>query len=250
MSWLASGLLGLAFSPITSIGPADTPWSPNSTGIPSKSIMTTIFESGQLPQKFSLAISRGAEGSNDGGIFTIGGLPNLKDPRVNATDDFASSPLEGALDWDPKTKVAWYMITVQGLYYGHLGNKTVNTEAAQYLVDNGSPTIDLPQEDTERWLSSFDPYMPPNNKTIDREVSCNATVPALALRIGGKLFPMNPTDLVVQIGGKCFSKVGSGTAPPYTLGDRFHRNVIAVYDWENEQMQYVFSFVPADLGFD
>jgi hypothetical protein len=244
MSSIASGLLGLAFSPITSIAPADAPWSPNSTHVPSKSIMTYIFESMQVPHKFSLALSRGAEGSNDGGIFTIGGLPDLDDPRVNATNEFASVPLEGAVDWNPKTKVAWYMITVQGLYYGSLGNKTVNTEAAQYVVDNGGATLDLPQRDTENWLSMFNPYMPPKNQTGYREVYCNATFPALDLRIGGKLFPMNPADLVVQIGGKCYSKVGSSTAPPYYLGDAFHRSVLAVYDWDNQQMQCVYPLSP------
>jgi hypothetical protein len=234
MAGLASGILGLAFSPITSNYPANVPWSPNVTYIPSKSIMTTIFESREIPHKFSLAVSRGAEGSSDGGTLTIGGLPNLDDPRVNATNDFASTPLTPSVDFQ-RTYIAWYTITVDGFYYGTLGNMTANTNSTPYILDSGAPTIDLPPDDYERWLSMFEPRIPRGTKE-DPEVSCNATIPILEFRIGGKLFPLNPVDLVVLIGGRCYSKVGKG-APPYTLGDRFYRNVLAVHDWENEQIQ-------------
>ena len=85
-------------------------------------------------------------------------------------------------------------------------------------------------------MSMFDPPMPFNSKTL--EVNCNAKIPILEFRIGGKLFPMNPVDLVIRNSdGTCSSAVQAGSRPPYGLGDCFQRNVLAVYDWENEQMQ-------------
>jgi len=235
MASLGSGLLGLAFSTITSNYPANVPWSKNLTNVPSKSIMTTLFEQKQLPHKFTLAVSRGETNSSDGGTFTIGGLPDLRDPRVNATNDFASAALVATADF-LTTTIAWYAITVEGLYYGTFGNMSINSTAGNYIVDSGSPAIVLPASDTERWMSMFDPPMPFNSKTL--EVNCNATIPILEFRIGGKLFPMNPIDLVSRNSdGTCSSTVQAGSGPLYWLGDRFQRNVLAVYDWENEQMQ-------------
>lgn len=235
MAHLGSGLLGLAFSPITSNYPDNVPWSKNLTNIPSKSVMTTIFEQNQIPHKFALAVSRGEKNSSDGGTFSIGGLPNLLEPRVNATNDFASTALVATTDF-LTTQIAWYAITVESLYYGTFGNMSINSTAGNYIVDTGSPAIVLPANDTEHWLSMFDPPMPFNNETF--EVNCNATIPLLQFRIGGMIFPMNPVDLVIHNSdGKCFSTVQPSSSPPYILGDRFHRNVLAVYDWENEQMQ-------------
>lgn len=187
-------------------------------------------------------MSRGETNLTDGGTFTLGDLPDLADPRINATSDFASANLEAAIDQDKELVsvgtpvLVWYTFTVEGLYYGTLGNVTVNTSPAQYILDTGERDIQLPPADFERWLSMFDPPVPHNETTFN----CNTTIPALEFRIGGKLFPMNPLDLVrrVDSNGHCGLQVSPGQkGHPYFLGDAFHRSVLAVYDWENEQMQ-------------
>lgn len=235
MASLGSGILGLAFSAITSNYPANVPWSENLTSIPSKSIMTTLFEQKQIPHKFALAVSRGETNSSDGGTFTIGELPDLLESRVNATNDFASADLVATADF-LTTTIAWYAITVEGLYYGTFGNMSINSTPGNYIVDSGAPTIVLPANDTERWMSMFDPPMPFNRTTL--EINCNATIPILEFRIGGKLFPMNPVDLVNHNSdGTCSSVIQPGSGPLYWLGDRFLRNVVSVFDWEKEQIQ-------------
>jgi Eukaryotic aspartyl protease len=197
--------------------------------------MITLFEQKQLPHKFALAVSRGETNSSDGGIFIIGDLPDLLDPRVNATNDFASVALLATVDF-LKTTTAWYAITVESLYYGTFGNMFINSTAGNYIVDSDASVIVLPADDIERWMVMFDPSMPFNSKTL--EVNCNATISILEFRIGGKLFPMNPVDLIIRNpDGTRSSTVQAGLRPLYWLGDRFQRNALADYDLENEQMQ-------------
>jgi hypothetical protein len=76
--------------------------------------MITLFEQKQLPHKFALAISRGETNSSDAGIFIIGGLPDLLDPRINATNGFADVALLATIDF-LTTTIAWYAITVESL---------------------------------------------------------------------------------------------------------------------------------------
>jgi hypothetical protein len=194
-------------------------------------------------KKFSLAMSRGEQNLSDGGTFTLGGLPDLTDPRINAISDFASANLEAAIDqgtyknlYSVNTPVlGWYAFTVEGLYYGTFGNITVNTTPAQYILDTGAKNIQLPTADFERWLSMIDPPVPHNETTFN----CNTTIPALTFRIGGKLFPMNPLDFVSRsTNGQCSLRVSAGPeGHSHFLGDTFHRSVLEVYDWENEQIR-------------
>ena len=70
-------------------------------------------------------------------------------------------------------------------------------------------------------------------------VHCNASVPSFTYMIGAKPFHMNPKDLLINQdnGVNCLSSVQGAASPPYILGIPFHKNVLAVYDWENNQMQ-------------
>ena len=97
------------------------PWSKNLTNVPSKSIVIALFEQKQLPYKFALAVSRDETNSSDDDIFIIGDLPDLLDPRINATNGFASAALVAIVDFVTIT-IAWYAIMVESLYYGIFGN--------------------------------------------------------------------------------------------------------------------------------
>jgi hypothetical protein len=157
--------------------------------------MITLFEQKQLSHKSALAVSRDETNSSDTGIFIIGDLPDLLDPRVNATNDFAGVALLATVDF-LTTTIAWYAVTIESLYYGAFGNMSINSTTGNCIVDSDVPVIVLPANDIERWMIMFDPSMPFNSKTL--EVNCNATIPILEFRIGGKLFPMNPIDLIIR----------------------------------------------------
>lgn len=237
----ASGLLGLAFSPNSGVWTASST-DADHTYAPTDSFLTTLFKGSKIPHKFSLAVSRGEKNASDGGIFTLGGLPDLLDPRVNVTSDFASVDLVAAFNATDQTepgmpKLGGYLINVDGLYYGTLGNVSINHTPTQYILDSGTPDLRIPPLDFERWLSMVDPPMPGSSKT--RLVYCNATIPDLSFRIGGKLLKMNSKDLIGATGsdGLCFLLLRPSLDSECFLGDPFHRNVLAVYDWENEQMQ-------------
>ncbi|KAJ9612586.1 hypothetical protein H2200_004183 [Cladophialophora chaetospira] len=241
----ASGLVGLGFSPMTGDWTADS-IATNFTHIPTKSLLTSLFEQHKISPQFAVSISRpsGKEVLSYGGVLTIGGLPHLEDPKVNATDDFASASFEtyDSSELNETTHglplLADYVISVEGIYYGALGNMSVNSKPAQYLLDCGSPGIKIPIAHFNNWLAMFNP---PLQGGAENEVSCSAPVPEFKFKIGGKLFPINPADLVQKwTDGRCYQTLsgsdGSG-APPYLLGDLFYRNVVAVHDWEKLEMR-------------
>jgi len=202
-----SGFLGLAYSPLTNAY-ANTTTSADSRSkhihIYTPSIMATIFSSPNLSlaKKFSLAVSRGKTNPSNGGLLSIGGTPDLADPQVNVTTtEFASARLEAAVDQaiqkvDPgHPELAWYAITVDSLYYGNIGNISTNTSPAQYIVDSGNPSIQLPGTDADRFHSMFFPPAIPQGGGA-YHIYCNATVPDLTIMIGGMPFPINPVDVV------------------------------------------------------
>ena len=223
-------------------------WTPDSTvanhtHIPSKSLLTSLFEQHQIPGQFALSISRppGQEVSSYAGVLTIGGLPHLGDPRVNATNDFARASFEtyDSSDFNETNNglplLADYTISVESLYYGTLGNMSVNSTPAQYFLDSGITAITIPTADLNNWVAMFNPPLRGGEKN---EVSCSAPVPELKFKIGGKLFPINPTDIVKKgPNGRCFHGLQGSEKAPYVLGDFFHRNVVAVYDWDNLEMR-------------
>jgi hypothetical protein len=239
---VSSGLLGLAYSLSTGAFNGTNVWvDNNSNHIVYDSIIASIFSQHQIPAKFSFALSRDESGNGNAGVLTLGGTPRLRDPHVNVTGDFVSVPLEAQVDQmlDRGTpELQQYGITVQGLYYGHLGRLRTNNNAVQYIVDSGTSLNFVPTLDAANFNAMFDP---PAIRGSDGTylISCNATAPSLAYMIGGKLFRMNPKDLVIGY-DQAFCQSGvqdGGATPPYILGDIFHRNVLAVYDWENDQMQ-------------
>jgi len=222
-------------------------WTANSsdddhTHIPTKSLMTSLFEQNKISSQFALAISRpGEKGTSYGGLLTIGGIPLLKSPKVNATDDFASAAFEtyDSAEFNESTHglplLADYTISVDGLYYGTVGNMSVNSKPAQYYLDCGDPNLHIPMKDLEQWLAMFDPPL----QSANAEFNCSSTMPDFKFRIGGKLFPINPDDLAYRTAdGRCKQRLQAFDGPPYILGDLFHRNVVAVYDWEKLEMRF------------
>ena len=203
-------------------------------------ILASIFSLPQIPAKFSLAVSRDESGSGNAGVLTIGGTPKLHDPAVNVTTDFASAPLEAEVDQiiDAATpELQQYAITVEGLYYGSLGRVQTNNSADQYIVDSGTTNNVIPAQDAIKLNALFDP--PAVLVRGSFRVQCNASAPNFTYMIGGKPFHMNTKDLIIDLreGNLCLSGMQGSPTPPYILGIPFHKNVLAVYDWENNQMQ-------------
>lgn len=81
-------------------------------------------------------------------------------------------------------------------------------------------------------------YDPPAVYIEDEGASfapCNASVPYLGVKIGGKVFDISDADLLMQEivdpdTGYCLIGPQDGGSGPYILGDTFMNNVISVFD--------------------
>ena len=98
------GLIGLSFNNLTSAfsgqepAAADRPLPYPGGDIKYSSIMNTIFNVDNLtPDLFSLALSRDPDGVPNtdqyGGVFVIGGQPDLTDPTINVTTPVVNTPM-------------------------------------------------------------------------------------------------------------------------------------------------------------
>jgi aspergillopepsin I len=240
----ATGIIGLAYPSLTSIYAGEDPAADlrcndtiraNTTGcnqLYCSPLMTTMFADGLVQPVFSFALNRGVPNS---GVMAIGGLPNLRDPRVNVTTESvqATVPIEkftGDKDYSS------YFISA-GLQY--TGAPT-GVGKGQFLVDTGTiPTkVDKQQADSINKL--FDPPAFYNETFADYIVQCNATAPDLAVEIAGQVFKFNPKDLIVSLGGED-SQCLSGIQPTNgvnILGDVFLTSVLAVFDVGKGQISF------------
>jgi hypothetical protein len=231
-----SGLVGLAYQSVTSIYPGLNPTNDifcvdlvnttvkNCNSVNYRPLLSTIFRRNLTKPIFAFALSRSTK---TGGVMTLGGIPDTKDPKINATSDpDATVPIE-----KPKgvNQYAEYFITVEGLHFSGAANGTGH---GQYVVDTSTVVNIFPPEQAEAINALYDP---PAVYTADTwTVQCNATAPHLTIEIGGQLFGMNAKELVVPVDDLgCISAVQNGTAAGSTvsiLGSLFLRNVLAVFD--------------------
>jgi hypothetical protein len=74
--------------------------------------------------------------------------------------------------------------------------------------------------------------------------TCTAIVPYVSVLIGGKRFPINPRDMLLQdildpSTGLCATAINNGGAGPFILGDVFMQNVVSIFDVGNATMRFV-----------
>ena len=228
-----SGLVGLSYSLETTAYTGTNPLADGrSNHVASSSIMNTIFETDALTAPFfALAISRDESNTGYGGVLTIGELPDLADPRVNASPDFVSAVIEpgtsGYIAYEINADIAYGTQELSASIAGPM----------QWLVDSGTTLLDFPTQDAAAFNALWEP--PPTSTEGTRwVVECDATPPKLVVDISGVSFTVNPLDLVRRQNGVCYSGVAAAPAGyGAILGTVFLRNVLAVFDWGSSSMQ-------------
>lgn len=222
-----SGILGMAFPRLTS--------GVNSTGgrVEYPSILQNAFYDQNLPieKKWSLAISRDQSKTGDAGTFTIGGIPDLNDPSINATLGYTSAPFEkiGNL-----TELAFYAISVDGFSFGE-----ETADGLQVIIDSGAAIIELPEALATSINSQWTPPGQDDGQG-DIILDCGATITnSVGITIGGTTLFIEPEDLIVSgPNGTCLSAVTPGVSTEFILGDPLLKNTLAVFDWEGSQMSF------------
>jgi hypothetical protein len=129
------------------------------------------------------------------------------------------------------------------------GQATLHTQPDIGIVDSGATALYLPTEIGDAWYASF-PTPPPTDDFNDYYWPCDGKLPPLGIQIAGKVFTMDPRDLIAPYGDGgyknatdgldyCWVPVLVGQAPfPFVLGDVFQQSVVGVYDWGNHSISF------------
>ncbi|KAJ5102762.1 hypothetical protein N7532_003291 [Penicillium argentinense] len=245
-----SGLLGLAYPSITSAHPANhtsnqTYWYER---LPYDPVLFTMHKEGFIEPYFSLALAHTPqnEPTSFGGYLTLGGLP-----PVAHSEGFSSVPVEILEDlpvaFTSGEKVrSYWATTVSGASYGSsAGNMAANETSFQAFVDSGNYMQYLPAAIVEPVNAMFSPPAIYNNKTQAYVVECDALAPEFGLKIGNQTFFHNGEDLIYRISNEtCVSSLASSESISIEgltlniIGVPFLKNVIAVFDFGNNEMRF------------
>ena len=245
----ASGIMGLAYPAETycyrgtnlSADVVCNPERPNCNRQYYSSVMTTLFADHITKPLFAFALSRSR---SSGGIWTLGGIPNLQNAKVNASTT-SQVTIPNRLINGTEVRL-WYMADVDSVIYPG-GSSTA--AKGQYIVDTGSSAMILPAAEAKAINALFSP--PAVKMSGGYLVYCNATAPNIQIQLGGKGFGVNPSDMKLDLGdnsGICISAVQevTGTALPLILGNPWLKNVLAVFDVGKSEMNFASRMYYAD----
>ena len=237
-----TGLIGLAYPNATYAFPSTNPSKDvictdviNATcgPHPYNPLLTTLFNTNQTLPVFAIALSRS---TTSGGIMTIGGIPHLHTPTVNATHGAITTvPI---LPYPNTTIFTQYYTNVDGFKYS---NSSSHAGQGQYLLDTGTSINVLPKAEAAAINALFHPPATLNTTLGQYTVPCNATAPELGVRIGGQVFPHNQRDLIIPAGDGgniCFTAIQTSLAVTSLpiLGAQFLRNVLVAFDVGRTEM--------------
>lgn len=253
---ISSGLIGLAFPSLTSAYEGD---SVSGDAVPYSPIFTTMHTENHVPPLFSLALTR-AESITErtaGGWLSFGGLP----PQVGYKAPFAAAKLEmlavHSTDWSAPPEYQFYTINIDG--YAYLGSKAIPIDPERFsnkpppvrnttgimdarkhvIIDSGTTLIYAPSDVADAVNALFEP--PAQKMMLGGlyKVPCNARPPKFGVYISGKIFNINPQDLIMQGNGLDLCTTGVQAMHGMSvLGDVFLRNVLAVFDVGAGEMRF------------
>ncbi|BCS27874.1 pepsin-like aspartic protease [Aspergillus puulaauensis] len=254
MNFGSSGILGLAYAPLTSAMELNGTIDNQNISTQGEIHHYTPFVMKMASEDvikpfFSLALKRipANEETGDGGVMVLGGVPDLE-----LTSDWAvvaAEPYEGGqTDTDGNKIRSYWATTVEALTYGDDGEYTT---PYQTIVDSGSPQTMVPLEVADGFNNLFSPPANWSETSQGYVVDCEAEVPSLSMKIGGITFDINPDDLILQqdsSGFLCQSAITRAMDMPgdaeadarqlYLLGMSFLRNVVAEFNWGNSTMRF------------
>ncbi len=200
--------------------------------VPYSPIINTMFNDvydPPLAKVFSLALSRDQSNNGNGGVLTFGGLPDLSDPAINASDSYTTAPLQ-LVTSRSTTEFTFYSVYVDNIVVaGELTNPGL-----QIIVDSGANVFEVPSATADTINSYWSPAI-----GSDGSLDCSATLTEwVGVTIGGYTYYIEPIDLVGidPKSGQCYSLVSTTTEDYYSISDPFLMNVVAVYDWEDSLM--------------
>ena len=189
---------------------------------------------------FALALSRDETQAGFGGYLTLGGIPDISDPYINASSTFGSASFETSPEDCGSNQLARYLITADGISWSSSsGSEQAQSSVPfQYEVDSGTTLSQFPDSIATAANALFQPPATQNSNGL-YVVSCDAIPPQLSVEIGGVILPVNPTDLIWNPeNGACLSGI-QAMNPSLSfgiLGASVMQSLLTVFDWGEEQI--------------
>ncbi|KAF8183823.1 acid protease [Mycena galopus ATCC 62051] len=246
-----SGLLGLGFSSLTSVyNTSDFTKTSNKNHIPYDPFFFTAVKQGAVTHPFfSLALNRGVFGADatvdpNLGFLAFGGMPPVALGKTAVT-----VPIQGysAISDEPSNKNAvfqHYTIDVDG--YTFPGSTKVTTKNNNTIIDSGTSLNYLPNAVAQAYNEQFVPKATLDEGSGMWFVACNATVPPFSVTVGGKSFPIDARDQILENGTDdagnpiCISGTQPGgeytPATIFILGDVFQHNVVSTFSVQTNEL--------------
>ncbi|KAK5110527.1 hypothetical protein LTR62_005719 [Meristemomyces frigidus] len=251
---LVVGILGLGYSAISSIQPNSFSWEQALAGNPSlleqRVAYPTVFQRliGQGMEPYiSLALERTPFDSADGfgGYLALGTLP------LTPHGPFTSTPVEPTANLAPAltnntSSITEWTIRVEGLFWTAC-NGTTSTSSTNFqaVVDSGQNLNLFPAEQALAINAAFRPPAVLDEAAGVYVLPCNATPPALAVKISDTSFRIHRDDMIARdAAGTCFSTIVPGASDAQEgislnfLSDAFLKNVVAVFDMGRDEMRF------------
>jgi hypothetical protein len=234
----SSGLLGLAYPPATSA------YSRANSKVAMKydPTFTSMAKQGLVKDAvFTIAIDRvprGTAPSAPAGVIAFGGLV----PSKWYDAPFTTVPIEPS-----GGQMAFYSTTHE-LLYGLSNGTVVSGGTYQSIVDTGTAPNMIPTAAAVNLNKQFVPPAVYNKKLRYWVVDCNAKAPYAAFKIGGKIMPMDPRDMIVRslnglrnFENTCFSAFsdgGSVSDGSMIIGAVWQRSYVVSYDQGRSMMHF------------
>jgi Eukaryotic aspartyl protease len=189
-------------------------------------IFTTMYKDGLSSAMFSMAIQRGS----NGGYIAFGGLP----PVAYDANSWAKTTIKKTTIFGSGLpQYGFYTMVPDAIVYP--GAPAIQSE--NYIVDSGTTLMYAPTA----VANAINKLITPPS-TDGQTFSCNATAPAVGIKIGGKTFNINPADMLLDAGnGLCISGIQGTSSAPYILGDTFMKNVVVAFDVGAAEMRFAAS---------
>lgn len=237
----SSGLLGLAYPPLTSAYKRSN----TSEQVPYDPVFISMVKEGIVEHAvFSLAVNRvppGTSVSAPAGLMAVGGLL----PPEYYEGPWTSVPIEVS-EGTGTEELTWYSTTHEFLY-GLANGTVVSGGTFQSIVDSGTAPCFVPTGPAKAINAQFAPPAVYNATLGYWVVECDAKAPYAAYKIGGKVMPIDPKDMIVRslnglIGYEdvCFSAFADGgdASESQIIGEVWQHGYAIAYDQGNKMLHF------------
>ena len=236
----SSALVGFAYPSITSA----TYRANGSQAIYDPVFTTMVKEKIVDDAVFTLALDRvprDTSPSAPAGVMAFGGLvsPSYYEPPFTTVPIEETPGVEG---------LSFYTISHE-LIYSRKNGSIYSSGTYQSIVDSGTAPNFIPSAQAADLNNQFEPAAVYNETLGYWTVDCDAKAPYAAFKIGGKVMPMDPQDMIVRsLNGLqgyenvCFSAFADGGPPGngniYIVGEVWQLSYVVAYDQGRSQMHF------------